>query len=165
MKKIAVAKALKPQGIKGEIKFKSLVNAESSITNFSCFVLDNRPVTISSIRENAGFAYIKFNEISTVQEADLMRNKMLYINKEDSSSTLKEGEYLIEDMVGKTCVFEDGRVLGVVTDIQNYGSADVYYVTKENGKEVLFSYVVGVIIKVEDDKIVLNKKRFDEVSV
>lgn len=163
MEKIAVAKALKPQGIKGEIKFKVLLNNVQDILEHSVFIFDRRDVSVKTIRVDKEFAYIMFNEIGSVQEADLMRNKMLYIQKEETN--LSDGEYFIEDMIGKTCVFEDGEVLGVVTDIQNYGSADVYYVEKTNGKEVLFSFVDGVIIDVKDKTIVLNKKRFLEVSV
>lgn len=163
MEKIAVAKALKPQGIKGEIKFKVLLNNASDILLSKNFTLGSRFVSVKTIRVDKEFAYIMFNEISSVAEADLLRNKMLYIEKEETM--LSDGEYFIEDMIGKTCVFEDGTVLGEVEDIQNFGSADVYYVKKENGKEVLFSFVDGVIIDVTDDKIILNKKRFDEVSV
>lgn len=163
MEKIAIAKALKPQGIKGEIKFKVLLNDIEDIKEETSFILDKREVSVKSIRVDKEFAYIMFNEISSVQEADLLRNKMLYMKKRKEA--LDEGEYFIEDMIGKVCVFESGAVLGEVTDIQNYGSADVYYVQKENGKEVLFSFVEGVIIDVTDDKIILNKKRFDEVSV
>ena len=125
-------------------------------------MFDKRDVSVKSIRADKEFAYIMFNEIGSVKEADLMRNKMLFVQKE--TADLEDGEYFIEDMIGKTCVFEDGEVLGKVTDIQNYGSADVYYVEKINGKEVLFSYVDGVIIEVNEN-IVLNKKRFLEVSV
>ena len=165
MEKLIIAKALKPQGIKGEIKFKKLINSSQNIHSFGDFLLEKRPVSIENIREDGEFAYIKFNEINSVQEADLLRNKMLYVTKEILEENLKEGEYFIEDMIGKKCIFEDGTVLGEVTDIQNYGSADVYYVQKNNGKEVLFSYVTGVIIKVEENNIILNKKKFDEVSV
>lgn len=165
MNNLVVAKSLKPQGIKGEIKFKNLLNNGEKLENFSSFLLDNRPVTIESVRYNGEFIFVKFKEINSVQEADLLRNKNLYIERQELEQDLKEGEYFIEDMIGKVCVFENGSVLGTVTDIQNYGSADVYYVTKENGKEVLFSYVFDVIIKVEENKIVLNKKRFEEVSV
>jgi len=165
MEKLIIAKALKPQGIKGEIKFKKLINSSQNIHSFGDFLLEKRPVSIENIREDGEFAYIKFNEINSVQEADLLRNKMLYVTKEILEENLKEGEYFIEDMIGKTCIFEDGTILGEVTDIQNYGSADVYYVQKNNGKEVLFSYVTGVIIKVEENNIILNKKKFDEVSV
>lgn len=165
MEKIAVAKALKPQGIKGEIKFKVLLNSGESLDSYKSFILDKREVKVENIRYLGEFCFIKFEGINSVVEADLLRNKMLYINKEDLIEDLQDGEYLIEDMIGKMCVFENGEELGEVTDIENYGSADVYYVKKKNGKEVLFSYVVGVIMEVKENKIVLNKKKFLEVSV
>lgn len=165
MEKINVAEVLKPQGIKGEIKFRLLSTDSENLLNVSFLELGGKEVSINTIRETNGFLYIKFNEINSVLEAESFRGKFLMASKQELHETLKEGEYFIEDLIGKQIVFENGDVLGKLTDVQNFGSADVMYVLKPNGKEVLFSNVEDVIIKVTDDNIVINKKRFEEVSV
>ena len=41
-------------------------------------------------------------------------------------------EYFIEDILNFNMVFEDGEELGILTDVQNYGSSDVYFVQCKN---------------------------------
>ena len=87
------------------------------------------------------------------------------VAREELEQNLEEGEYFITDLIGKQIVFEDGEVLGVLEDVQNFGSADVFYVKKTNGKEVLFSNVEGVIINVSQEHIEINQEKFKQVSV
>ena len=165
MEKISLAQVVKPQGIKGELKLRLLADDAGVFENISSLELANRVVSIQSFREANGFLYIKFNEINSVQEAESFRGKFLTTSKEDLEQTLEEGEYFIEDLIGKNLVFEDGSILGILTDVQNFGSADVMYVSLPNGKEVLFSNVEGVIMEVDDQAVIINKKKFNEVSV
>ena len=162
MERINVLEVLKPQGLKGEIKFRLLARSLSDL-NVTDLKLGDQKVTIDSIRELGGFVYIKFNEINSVLEAEKFRGKFLSAPKEEL--TLDEGEYFLEDLINKQIFFEDGGCLGTLTDVQNFGSADVMFVLTPKGKEVLFSNVEGVIIEVADEKIIINKKKFDEVSV
>lgn len=164
MDKLTLAEVLKPQGIKGELKLKNLSKSSDTILSAEDLFLNETKVSVSSLRENGDFLFIKFNEINSISEAERYRGAKLLADRSNLEGTLSEGEYFIEDLIGLDIVFESGEKVGTLTDIQNFGSADVFYVLKENGKEVLFSNVEGVIIKVED-KIIINKKRFEEVSV
>ena len=165
MEKIEVFEVLKPQGIKGELKLRNLTDDLSTLEEVSVFYINNNEFTIEKIREANGFVFIKFNEINSVEEAEKVRDKSVYADKEKIAETLEEGEYFLADLIDKPVFFEDGEELGVITDIQNFGSADVFYISKTNGKEILFSNVDGVIMEVTEEKVVLNKKRFEEVSV
>lgn len=165
MEKLILAQSLKPQGINGEIKFRLLSESVEDIKNSNSLFLGPEPVTISEIRENNGFVFIKFNEITSISVAERFRDQFLAVPRSEVEKNLKDGEYFIADLIGKNIVFESGEVLGVLTDVQNFGSADVFYVKKTNGKEVLFSNVEGVIIKVYENNIVLNQQKFNQVSV
>lgn len=165
MEKIEVFEVLKPQGIKGELKLRNLTEDISLLREVSVFYINNDEYTLESIRENNGFAFIKFREINSVIEAEKLRGKFVLVDKEKMAEQLSEGEYFLSDLIGKDIFFEDGEKLGSITDIQNFGSADVFYISKTSGKEVLFSNVEGVIIEVTAEKVILNRKKFEEVSV
>ena len=164
MEKLQLAEVLKPQGIKGEIKFRLLARGTEEITNAKSLFLENLQVSIATFRESNGFLYIKFNEINSITEAEKYRGCCLLTAKEEVLENLEDGIYLIADLLDKEVVFESGESVGILTDVQNFGSADVMYIKKANGKELLFSNVEGVILKV-DSKIIVNEKRFREVSV
>ena len=165
MEKIEVFEVLKPQGIKGELKLRNLTENISIVEEVSVFYINDDEYTIENIRESNGFVFIKFNEIGSIEDAEKLRGKFVYASKEKILEHLEEGEYFLADLIDKEIYFEDGERLGTITDIQNFGSADVFYVSKTSGKEVLFSNVDGVIIEVTDEKVIINKKRFGEVSV
>ena len=165
--KIVVAQIVKPQGIKGEIKARLLLTDGFQLENLNNLYINDTKVTMESFRVDKEFVYVKFLEINSRNEAEALRNKNITTLKEELESFLGDGEYFIEDLIGMACIFEDGEILGDVADIQNFGSKDVYYVNKTNGKEILFSAVDGVIIEVDKEKntIILNKKKFNEVCV
>ena len=165
MNKINVAKALKSQGIKGEIKFDILTRSADDILSASELWLGETMVTIETLRESSGFLYIKFNEFNSIQEVEAYKNKFLSVNKSELEETLEEGEYFIDDLINKPVEFESGEQVGVLVDVSNYGAADVITIKKSNGKEVLLANVEGVIIDVTEEKVVLCKSKFDEVSV
>lgn len=165
MEKLILAQSLKPQGINGEIKFRLLCESVEDIKNSNSLFLGSEPVTISEIRENNGFVFIKFKEITSIAIAERFRDQFLSVPRAEVEKNLKESEYFIADLIGKNIIFESGEILGVLTDVQNFGSADVFYVKKTNGKEVLFSNVDGVIINVDENSIVLNQQKFNQVSV
>ena len=165
MEKLILAQGLKPQGIKGELKFRLLTESLDDIKSAKQLFLGTEPVTIEECRENNGFAYIKFNEIQSIAVAERFRDQFLFVSRAELEENLEDGEYFIADLIGKKIVFEDGEELGTLEDVQNFGAADVFYVKKTNGKEVLFSNVEGVIINVTEENIVLNKEKFKQVSV
>jgi len=165
MEKIEVFEVLKPQGIKGELKLRNLTDSLSWIDEVSVFYINNNKYTLEKIRVANDFIFVKFNEIASIEEADKLRGAFVCVEKSIIEESLEEGEYFLADLIDKDAFFEDGEQLGVITDIQNFGSADVFYVSKTSGKEVLFSNVDGVIMEVTSQKVILNRKKFDEVSV
>ena len=165
MEKIEVFEVLKPQGIKGELKLRNLTDSLSWIDEVSVFYINNNEYTLEKIRVANDFIFAKFNEIASIEEADKLRGAFVCVEKSIIEESLEEGEYFLADLIDKEAFFEDGEQLGVITDIQNFGSADVFYVSKTSGKEVLFSNVDGVIMEVTSQKVILNRKKFDEVSV
>ena len=165
MEKIEVFEVLKPQGIKGELKLRNLTDNLSWIDEVSVFYINNNEYTLEKIRVANDFIFAKFNEIASIEEADKLRGSFVCVEKSIIEESLEEGEYFLADLIDKEAFFEDGEQLGVITDIQNFGSADVFYVSKTSGKEVLFSNVDGVIMEVTSQKVILNRKKFDEVSV
>ncbi len=88
-------------------------------------------------------------------------NKTLFIERE-----VVCGKILFEDLKGSNVVFADGIVVGKITDVQDYGSAEVISILTEKGKELMFPNVKGVIenFDYKTKILTINKQRFKEVS-
>ena len=100
---------------------------------------------------------IKFKGIDKVEEAELLRNSYLKVNRKDEPE-LEEGTYYIVDLLGLDVYSDEGSLLGKVDDIFNNGSCDIYAVKDELGKQLLLPAISDVIkeINLEQKKIVVH---------
>ena len=165
MKRLVLAEVLKPQGIRGELKIKTFTDTPDIVKEFKTVYIDDTPYKILSFRVgNDGAAYVGLRGIPDRNAAELFRGKLLEGNREDGPE-LEEGQFYIVDVIGLACETEEGEFLGNVVDIKNL-SSDVYTIEKA-GKRILFPAVKGVIkrIDLENQKVIIVKSIFDEISV
>ena len=165
MDRLVIAEVLKPQGIRGELKIKTFTDYPEIVKEFKTVYIDDKPYKILSFRVGTdGAAYVGLRGIPDRNAAELFRGKLLEGNREDGPQ-LEEGQYYIVDIIGLSCETEEGEFLGTVVDIRNLAS-DVYTIEKA-GKRILFPAVKGVIVKydLENGKLIVNKKIFDEIAV
>ena len=102
--------------------------------------------------------------VDSVEKAESLRGKLVTCNRDDLPA-LDEGEHYIVDMIGLAVVV-NGEVKGRISDILQYGSADVY-VVKNGGVTFSFPAIKGVVKQVDIDggKIVVDDFLFDRVVV
>ncbi len=165
MDRLTIGEVLKPQGIRGELKVKTFTDTPEIVKQFGTVYIDDTPYKILSFRVGVdGAAYLGLRGIPDRNAAELFRGKKIEGKREDAPP-LEEGRYYIVDIIGLTCVSEEGEELGKVTNVVNL-SADVYTIEKA-GKSILFPAVKGVIAKVDlqNEKLVVKKSIFDEIAV
>ena len=100
---------------------------------------------------------IKFKGIETVEDAEKLRNSYVEIDRADAIP-LEEGQYFIADLLGLDVYQDTGEKLGILDDIYNTGSSDIYVVKNELGKQFLLPYIDDVIkqIDIEEGKITVH---------
>lgn len=166
MKDLVIAEVLKPQGIRGEIKVKTFTDFPEDVKAFKTVYIDEKPYKILSFRvgqDNA--AFLGLAGVHDRDAAELLRGKLL-VGKRADAPELEEGQYYVVDIIGLRCVDETGAFLGTVKDVSSLAS-EVYTITGEDGKDVLFPAIKGVVQRVDLEKgeLVVEKKRFLEVAV
>jgi 16S rRNA processing protein RimM len=165
MDRLVIAEVLKPQGIRGELKIKTYTDSAEDVKAFGRVFIDGKEYKILSFRTGEdGFAYVGLRGVADRNAAELLRGKKLEGDRADSPE-LEEGRYYIADILGLDVTTEEGDFLGVVKDITPL-SSEVYTIEKD-GKTVMFPAVKGVVLRVDiaAKKLVVDKKRFDEVAV
>ena len=85
-----------------------------------------------------------------------MRNSYIQIDRKDGIK--KENEYYIVDLLGLEVYDENDNLLGILEDIFNTGSNDIYVVKNKLGKQTLLPAISDVIkeINLEQKKIVVH---------
>ena len=73
-----VGKALRPRGLKGEIRFELYTGDPSRFRSIKHLRLGDTTFDVEKISVEGDFAYIKFAGIDTVESAETYRGKSLY---------------------------------------------------------------------------------------
>lgn len=161
---LTVATVLKPQGVRGEIKVKALTDSAENLKTLKTVRIDGKEYSVLSVRAQGDTAYLTLKGVAERNAAELLRGKDVTVDRENAPA-LPEGRYYIADLLG--CRVENGRgdFLGEVISVTPARTA--VYTLSKNGREVTFAAADGVIedIDVESGKIVVNGKRFKEVSL
>lgn len=163
---ITVGEVLKAQGIKGEIKVKSLTDDSNRFLKLKVIYIDNNPFKILSRRIAGEFVYLLLENIDTRDKAQDLSGKFLSINR-INSIPLQDNQYLIADLVDCLIITEENIDLGKIKYIDSYGAADVITAIGLNNKEFRFPFLNKIVASVD-----LQKKQFkvyknllDEVCV
>ena len=162
MDKIEIAKIVKEQGIKGDVKV--IVFADDNF-DFSCLkkvYVNNTCANVEKVYKLGNAYGVKLDIIDSRNTASLYKNAIIYANKEDI--VIDNDRFFIVDLINKIAVLDNGDVIGKIVDIDNFGSADVFFI-KNNNKQVLVSHIDGLIKCVQGQNVVLNSEKFKQVAV
>lgn len=163
-KTLTIATVLKPQGIRGEIKVKTLTDSAEDLCNFARVFIDGVEYKVLAVRPAGDCAYLTLRGIADRNAAELLRGKEVVALREDAPELPEDTFYLV-DVLGCEVVTEKGKSMGTIIDITP-AKTDIY-VVEGNGKRVTFVAAEGVIedIDVQAKRVTVNKKRFDEVAL
>lgn len=118
---------------------------------------EKKEIEIEEVKYHKNMVLIKFKGINNPDEANLLRNKYLYVDRNDEEP-LEEGTYYIVDMLGLDVYTDENKLLGTLDDIYNTGSNDIYVVKNELGKQILLPAIKDVIkeVNLEEKKIIVH---------
>ncbi|MBQ8468863.1 MAG: 16S rRNA processing protein RimM [Clostridia bacterium] len=162
METFEIAKIIKPQGIKGDIKVQLFVS-DFDYSNKTVFI-EGKPVKIEKSYNVGGGVALKLDCINSRNEAENFRNKIICVDK--NSIEVPKGKFLVADLVDKQVCLTDGKELGKIVEVLNFGSADVFLIKSVVPKHfIMASHKQGLIVSVEDSKIIFDEKIYGEVAV
>lgn len=144
-------------GVRGELRVRPECDSPEVIARLRTLYLDKngtQPVCAKS-RVHKNIALVKLAGIDTVEEASLLRGKMLYLHRKDVP--LEKGQYFICDLIGLSVVDDAlGTVYGECTDVTSTGSNDVYHLKTPDAKEVLIPAIPDIIRAIDIDNGVIR---------
>lgn len=149
-------------GIKGMVKVKPYTDdVKKRFDNLKKVYIQNKNTRkeyeIEEVKYHKEMVLIKFKGIENPEDANLLRNYYLVVDR-DKEEPLEEGTYYIVDMIGLEVYTDDGEKLGILDDVFNWGSSDIYVVKNELGKQILLPAIEDVIknIDMEQRKMIVH---------
>lgn len=136
-KEIVIGKIVAPHGVRGDIRIMPLTDRPEQFLNLSYLLLeDGRQLTVKAARFHKRMVLVSTKEITTMNDAELLRDKKILIRAEDLPP-LEEGRFYVADLIGLPVFNEEGKQLGTFKDSITTGSNDVYIVAVPGGKDLL----------------------------
>ena len=117
---------------------------------------------IASSRMIAGRPVLRFEDIFTPEEAACLTNRELGVPKAEVVK-LPEDHYYLFELVGCKIVEEgSGRLVGEVTDVEQYPANDIYVIKTSTGKRLLLPAIRQFVkeIDIEKQRIVADPVSF-----
>ena len=148
-KYLETGKIVGTHGIRGMVRVQAWSDSGEFLTNFKRFFLSpngENELEVLKIQPHGGVVLIAFKGVGTVEQAESLRGKTLYISRDDVS--LPDGRYFIDDLIGCEVFDADsGEKYGVISDVSQTGANDVWHI-KSGEKEYLLPAIDEVIVKV-----------------
>ncbi len=133
-------------GLKGEVRVQPWADSPEFLAEFDELYLDKgaKKIGITSSRVHKNMLIMKIKGVDSIEEADRLRNKVLYMNRDDVE--LEEGAFFIQDLIGLDVIDDDtGERLGRLDDVSETGANDVYHVKTDDGREFLIPVIPDVV--------------------
>jgi len=166
---VAVATIGRPSGLKGACSLfpigETLLSADFPIEIWIGNDSGVRKITLSEISGEMRNYRAYFDGISDRDEADELKNLLLYIEKERLPK-LEDGEFYFRDLLGLSVEDETGEVLGTVKEIFNYPTTDAFDVRLINGRTITIPFKDEIVKKVivGEKKIVVDSVQISELT-
>ena len=160
MELIEIGKAVKLHGFIGQMKINAKFDKDFNLKKIDkMYDEKGNEFKVSRLFQTKDAIVVLLEGID-LEKAKTYINKAFFIDRE-----LVAGKILIEDLKGSVVSFENGDELGRVEDVQDYGSAEVFFVKSKANKQLMFPNVKGVIVSFDykTKQLVLNKDKFKEV--
>ena len=161
MEKICLGKVVKLHGYLGQMKVQTEYDKDFDANKIKEIANEKDEIfKVSRIFKNTDGVVVKLEGVE-LEQAKTYIGKLLYIDR----SVLGD-KILFEDLKGSKVVFEDESELGTISDVQDYGTAEVITCLMKNGRELMFPNVKDLIVNFDykQKNMVINLKRLKEVS-
>ena len=150
-KYLEIGKIVGTHGVRGEMRVECWANSPDFLKKFKTMYLDGGKTALSvSCRPHKNIALLTVKGVGSIEEADALRGKVLYIDRDDVR--LGEGEHFVQDIIGLAVTDADtGEVYGKVKDVLKTGSNDVYEMQAENGRLYYIPVIPDIIDRLDFD--------------
>ena len=136
-KEIIIGKIVAPHGVRGDIRILPLTEKPDLFLDLEYLLLEGgKKLTVKNARFQKRMILVTTKEVTSMNEAELLRDKNIYIKAEDLPE-LEDDEFYVADLVGIPVYDLEGNQIGTFKDSLSTGSNDVYIIAVPGAKDIL----------------------------
>ncbi len=146
---LEIGKVVSTHGLKGDVRVDPWCDSPEFLCGFKTLYFNKgeTPVEIERARSQKNMAVIKLKGVDTPEEAQKLRSKVLYMNRNDVK--LDPKTYFVQDLIGLEVFDVDtGVKYGLLDEISQTGANDVYHI-RNGSVTTLIPAIPDVIIETD----------------
>ena len=152
MKTICIGKIIKPFGLVGVLRCKSLTSFASDRFQIGRKLFLKNPkngeeleVELASFRDSGDYYFISFKGMEDINVVEDLAGYEIEIPEEEA--TLPEGFYHLSDLIGSNVINQEtNEKIGKVIDVLSYASSSNLKIKEENGKTCYVPFVMDTFV-------------------
>lgn len=150
---LEAGKIVGTHGVRGMVRIQPWSDDCEFLTNFKSFYIDSNGENMFeavTVRPHGRVIIAAFKGIDTLELAEKLRGKILYIKRDDAK--LEKDRYFIDELIGCNVFDADSGIkLGILNDVSKTGANDVWHVINAK-REYLVPAIDDVIVSVDIDE-------------
>ena len=138
---VLLAVVIGAQGLKGEVKAKLFTATPDSLPRYGALhTRDGRKLVITAFRPaKQGEAVIAFGGVGDRSAAEALKGIELFVDRAALPETEGE-EFYHADLIGLEARDHEGRMLGKVSALHNFGASDVIELQRADGDSIHLAF-------------------------
>lgn len=157
-KYLECGKIINTHGVRGGLKVESWCDDAETLCMIKRLYYKKKdeylPLEVTKASIHKGCALIYCDGIDTMEEAALLKNRVVYADREDIP--IEENRVFIADIIGLPVYDENSKdKLGILADIIEVPSSDLFVVKRDDGSEVLVPAVDEFIGHIDGEGVYL----------
>ena len=144
--RILVAQIGAAHGIHGEVRLRSFTADPAAVKDYGPLESQDgtQTFTIEKVRPGKDCLVVRLAGIADRTAAERLRNIELYVARERLPAP-EADEFYYADLVGLKVETADGRTLGVVAAVHNFGAGDLIEVKPATGASMMLPFTAAVV--------------------
>lgn len=138
---ILLAAVIGAHGLKGEVKVKTFTQTPDSLGAYGpLHDRQGRLYTVKTLKTGKdGTATAAFAEIRDRDAAEALKGTELFVKRAALPAAAAD-EFYHTDLIGLDAEDIEGRRIGKILSIQNYGAGDILVIAADGGDEILLAF-------------------------
>ena len=137
-------------GVKGEARVRSFTDDPEACFSYGPLLDAKGEVLMTPVKArplNEGFG-VATREKRQREEWEALKGELLHVPRE-AMPAAEEGEVYVADLIGLSVVHHDGRVLGKVKSVQNFGAGELIEIQPASGQAFLLPFTKDVFPEID----------------
>jgi 16S rRNA processing protein RimM len=148
--RVLVAQIGAAHGIRGEVRLRSFTADPLAVKGYGPLETEDgtRTFTIEALRPQNDILIARFAGITDRNAAERLRNQNLYVPRARLPVT-EADEFYHADLIGLAVEATDGRALGRLIAVHNFGAGDLIEIAPASGASVMLPFTASTVPQVD----------------